>query len=160
MITQDELKSQLDYDKETGVFTWKVRNSNRVKIGQVAGNAHNCGYIELQVLGEKHLAHRLAWLYVHGEYPKIIDHINGNRSDNRICNLRNVGYKENTYNSKLRKDNKSGVKCVSFNIKLKKYEVRIFHDGKLQNYGYYENLEDAKKVADEKRKEIYGVYFR
>jgi hypothetical protein len=160
MITQEELKSQVNYDQETGIFTWKVRNSNRIKIGDQAGNYHNGGYIEMYLLGERHLAHRLAWLYVNGYMPKIIDHIDGNKLNNKISNLREVSYAENMYNSKIRSDNKSGVRCVSWNKKHQKWEVRVKIDGKLKNYGYYKELDDAAKVAEKVRKEHHTIFFK
>ena len=87
MITQSKLKELVNYDQDTGIFTWKKRTSNRIKIGDIIGNLHNCGYIEMGVNGKRYLAHRLAWLYVYGYMPKLIDHINTNKQDNRICNL-------------------------------------------------------------------------
>lgn len=160
MITQEELQSQLDYNKDTGIFTWKVRNSNRVKIGDIAGNKHNRGYIELKVFGERHLAHRLAWLYCYGNIPTMIDHIDGDRSNNRISNLREVSHAENMYNSKVRSDNKSGIRCVSWNKRNNKWEVRVKVDGKLKNYGYYADIDEATKVAELVRKTHHTAYFK
>lgn len=160
MITQSELKELLDYNQDTGIFTWKKRTSNRIKIGSVAGNLHCRGYIELKVNGIRCLAHRLAWLYEHGELPKLIDHINGDRKDNRICNLRLASYAENVYNSKIRSDNKSGVRCVSWNNRINKWEVRIKLNGKLHSFGSYEDLSLAKIVADKIRQENHNKFFR
>jgi hypothetical protein len=160
MITKSELKELLNYDKDTGIFTWKKRTSNRLKVGSVAGNNNNSGYIELKVTGIRFLAHRLAWLYEHGELPKLIDHINGNRSDNRICNLRPASYAENVYNSKIRSDNKSGVRCVSWNNRSNKWEVRIKLNGKLRNFGSYKDLTLATIVADKIRQEHHNEFYR
>ena len=81
MITQAELKEQLDYNPETGVFTWKVANSNRNKVGGVAGCLHKfTGYNVIRINKKGCKSHRLAWLYVYGEFPKgFIDHINSKR---------------------------------------------------------------------------------
>ena len=160
MITQSELKELLDYNKDTGIFTWKQRTSNRIKVGNIAGNLHSCGYIELKVKNNRVLAHRLAWLYEHGELPILIDHINGDKKDNRICNLRQASYSENAYNSKIRIDNKSGVRCVSWNKTHNKWEVRIKLDGKLKNFGNYEDLDLAKKVADKIRNLEHKEFYR
>lgn len=160
MITQEELKTQVEYNADTGIFTWKVRNSNRIKVGDEAGNYHNGGYIEMQVLGERHLAHRLAWLYVHGYIPQLIDHIDGNRLNNKISNLREATYAENAYNSKIRSDNKSGVRCVSWDKARKSWEVRIKIDGKLKHFGNYKDLDEAAKVAEKVRKEHHTSFFK
>jgi hypothetical protein len=160
MITKEELKSQVNYDQETGIFTWKVRNSNRIRIGDQAGNYHNGGYIEMQLLGQRHLAHRLAWLYVYGYTPKLIDHIDGNKLNNKISNLREASYSENAYNSKIRSDNKSGVRCVSWDKVRQSWEVRVKIDGKLKHFGNYKELDDAAKVAKKIRKEHHSCFFK
>lgn len=160
MITQSELKELLNYDKDTGIFTWKKRTSNRIKIGSIAGNLHCRGYIELKVNGIRCLAHRLAWLYEHGELPKLIDHINGDRKDNKIFNLRPASYAENSYNSKVRVDNKSGVRCVSWNKRSNKWEVRIKLNGKLHSFGSYKDLSLATIVADKIRQEYHKEFCR
>ena len=110
-LTQDRLKECLRYDPDTGYFFWIKRNSNRIKIGDRAGTKQNCdGYAEIQIDGVLRKAHRLAWLYVYGEFPQgQIDHINGDRFDNRIVNLRDATPQENTHNQNLpHKHNKSG----------------------------------------------------
>jgi hypothetical protein len=161
MITQSELKELLNYDKETGIFIRIKSNSNRAKVNCVAGNIRKDGYLEVRVCKKSYLQHRLAWLYIYGKFPdKLIDHINGNRNDNRIENLREVDYKENTYNSKVRSDNKSGVRCVSWNKKSQSWEVRVKVDKKLKHFGSYKELDDAAKVAEKVRKEHHKEYFK
>ena len=100
------LQEILDYDQETGIFTWKINQCGARKKGQIAGTKNKNGYI---VIRHKKLyyAHRLAWLYVHGIFPdSVIDHINRNKSDNRINNLRSVSHADNMYNRIA-----SGVPC-------------------------------------------------
>ncbi len=161
MLTQAELKSYLFYDKETGIFIRIKTTSNRSKINSVAGNVCSNGYMEVRVAGKSYLQHRLAWLYEYGVWPsKMIDHINGVRNDNRIENLREVDFRENTYNSKIRSDNKSGVRCVSWDKARNSWEVRVKIDGKLKHFGNYKYLEDAKSKAEEIRKQHHGKYFK
>ena len=160
MFTQEELKTQVEYNADTGIFTWKVRPNNRIKIGNKAGNHHNRGCIEMSVLGERHLAHRLAWLYVYGYIPKLIDHIDGNKLNNKISNLREATYAENAYNSKIKSNNKSGVRCVSWDKARQSWEVRIKIDGKLKHFGNYKDLDEAAKVAEKARKEHHTIFFK
>jgi hypothetical protein len=155
MITQSELKELLDYNPETGIFTWKKRTSNRIKVGSIAGSFHMCGYVEIKVGGTRCLAHRLAWLYVYGYMPKLIDHINRNKQDNKIKNLREADYSQNALNSKIRSDNSSGAKCVYFDKRNNSWEVKI----KKEYIGKYKTLEEATQKANEKRKEFAGEFF-
>lgn len=91
-VSVEQLRSLLAYDAETGVFTWRASSKGcPVRAGAVAGTAHALGYIAISIGGRKYLAHRLAWLYVNGAWPELdIDHINGNKRDNRIANLRDT----------------------------------------------------------------------
>jgi HNH endonuclease len=110
-LTQAELKEHLHYDPETGIFTRLKSIAHRVKIGDIAGCLHvGSGYVNIRVFGIHYKAHRLAWLYIHGINPcNDIDHINGNRSDNRIINLRDVTRSVNKQNTrKCSSNNKSG----------------------------------------------------
>lgn len=159
MIDQNELKKQLHYDKNTGIFTRLVSNHHSVKLGEIAGTANN-RYIMIRVNGKKYAAHRLAWLYVYGDMPKMVDHINGNPSDNRIENLRLANHFTNNYNSKLRKDNTSGLKGINWNKKCKLWAVRVSVDGVRKFLGYFDNLEFAELVVKEARDKYHGEFAR
>jgi hypothetical protein len=99
MPTAQQIRELLSYDSSTGVFTRSVRTSNRIKAGSMAGSKDRKGYLCIRVLGRTHKAHRLAWIYVHGVWPAgEIDHINGDKADNRINNLRDVSKSTNQQN--------------------------------------------------------------
>ena len=121
-LTQDRLKELLHYDPETGVFTRRVSAGGK-KAGSIAGADHNMGYRQISIGGKLYLAHRLAWLYVHGEWPGVcIDHINQVKNDNRIANLRDVPWGVNQEN-RTRKANKSGIAGVWLDKKKSLWRV-------------------------------------
>ena len=100
-LTQERLKELLHYDPETGVFRWKVDRPKGVKIGNKAGTLDQDGYRKISLDGKRFYAHRLVWLYVHGEFPfDQIDHKNRVPDDNRLVNLRQATSGENRANSK------------------------------------------------------------
>lgn len=98
-MDQATLKNLLDYNPETGVFTWRVSRPPRGRPGQQAGHDNGNGYVRLSVLGKKYYAHRLAFVWMLNEFPNNVDHINGNPIDNRWCNLRNVSQSVNMANT-------------------------------------------------------------
>jgi hypothetical protein len=144
MKEQLELKKLLHYDHQTGIFTWIKPTARRIKAGDVAGSIDHQGYAKIRINNKLYSAHRLAWLYVYGYVPKIIDHINRNRADNRIENLREVSVNQNQWNSNIRKDNKSGIKGVSFNTTKNKWVVQCTKNNKKYHGGYFNNIEEAK----------------
>ena len=111
MITQADLKKHLAYDSESGDFHW-ITTRNRCRAGNKAGTIRH-EYLTIKFLGKNYQAHRLAWLYVYGVLPVAdIDHINGCRNDNRLCNLREATRQQNCFNSLVRKNNSTGYKGV------------------------------------------------
>jgi hypothetical protein len=153
-LTQERLKEILNYDPLTGKFTRIKTNSYKLKPGCEAGSKpKKSGHIFIQVDKDLHLAHRLAWLYYYGEYPKRdIDHINGNASDNRIKNLRNCETHQNLFNRDKQKNNKSGYKNVSWCTAMNKWVVRLMIDKKYKTIGYYDNVDKANEIAISTRK--------
>lgn len=151
-ITAEYLRSILHYDQETGIFTRKVRTSNSVKVGDVAGCLEGEGYLQIQLQSRKHKAHRLAWLYIHGSWPTDqIDHINRIRTDNRIANLREVSHKQNGQNRSTQSNNTSGHPGVYWNKRDSKWQASIMHNCKHIHLGYFSILEEAvaaRKAAE------------
>ena len=157
MLTQAELQSQLHYNPETGIFTWIKNNKNHVKMGNIAGS--DChGYKMIKINNKSYSAHRLAWLYVYGIHPKVIDHINGNPADNRISNLREVTLRQNCQNSKMPKNNTSGIKGVSWHKASKKWRATLNINGKLKHLGSFLDIYLAEKAVKEAREKYHGEF--
>lgn len=147
-LTAERLRELLNYDPETGVFI-RLCDYGTAKTGDVAGGIDH-GYIQISVLGEKHFAHRLAWLYIHAVFPaNFLDHINGIRSDNRICNLREATHSENSQNQALNRRNTSGFQGVCQDKRDGKYTARVTHHGKTFSFGYHDTpeLANAAQIA-------------
>lgn len=156
MITQDELKRILKYNPYTGVFTSKVDSKNK-RSGDILGR-NSRGYTVIYIKNYNYRAHRLAWLYVHGAFPvNDIDHINGNRDDNRISNLRSVTNQENHKNKTLLSNNKHGVTGVGWCKKRLIWRVSITVDLKHVHIGYYSSLLDAA-CARKAKERLYGFH--
>lgn len=157
-LTEKYIKSILHYEKETGDWTWLVQKSNRIKPGQLAG-ALSGGYWIISVDFKRIRSHRLAFLYVTGEWPKNdVDHINGNKLDNRWCNLREATDKQNQANRKLNKDNKTGYKGVKY--KRNRWEVTLGLDGKKVYFGRYKTLRKAVEAYNRAAIKHFGEFAR
>lgn len=159
-ISQIELKERLQYDPLTGNFL-RRRPSTKGGIGTIAGGVSSSGYHSVWILGKTYQAHRLAFLYVTGNFPaQVVDHIDGNKLNNIWTNLRMCSQVENTYNRKLNKDNTSGTKGVYFNKARQKWVVQVRGQGKSGYLGLYDSLELANLVATEARELYHGAYAR
>jgi hypothetical protein len=147
MVTQSDLKELMNYDESTGIFTWsKARRG--VITNKPLGTDNGFGYLRITVCGRSYYAHRLAWLYVHGEMPKQeIDHINGIKNDNRVCNLRDVSGFDNKQN-KINPTSKSKTKIlgVSWHEKAKKWQAHICIYKQRKYLGIFETQELAKQA--------------
>lgn len=158
ILTQEILKQNLHYNPETGLFNW-IKGNNQIKIGDTAGCLHKVrSYISIKINGKDYLAHRLAWLYVHGEMPADqIDHVNHDKTDNRIANLRAVTNQENHQNRTINSNNTSGFMGVNWYKPTQKWHARIMIDGKNKHLGYFTNQADAivaRQIANVK----YGFH--
>ncbi len=149
-LVQRELKELLEYSPKTGIFIWKKRVANCIKVGDKAGHNDIHGYRVIEIKGKAYKAHRLAWLYVYGYFPGYdMDHINKNPSDNRLKNLRVVSRSCNKINTNNRRDNSSGVKGIHWSKANSKWRVEIFD----RYIGLYENFDDAvaARLTEEQR---------
>ena len=112
MLTQARLHELAHYDPATGVFTARRRTGGTITVGSVLGTLR-LGYVRVTLDGERHDAHRLAFLYMRGTMPSEVDHRNRDRADNRWCNLRSVTRSENQQNTLARRDSRVGIKGVT-----------------------------------------------
>ena len=162
MITQTELKHALDYNPGTGQFTWKNPTSTRVKVGQIAGTFHAHRYARIRINSIQYLTHRLVWLYVHGESPASgldIDHINNDRLDNRIANLRLATRQENLRNARMHKGHTNGYKGITYWAAKNLWKAQSQFNGKHVNIGCFKNREDAADAYITFAKLHFGEFY-
>ena len=157
-LTQNELKELLDYNPETGEFIWKVDRSHKVKAGDIAGCSSVIrGYKRICIDYRNYAQHRLAFLYMTGKWPdKLVDHINGNRSDNRWCNLRQANDVENACNKAMQSNNTSGHIGIWKPKGRNKFVVQV----RGKHVGYCETLEEAKEVYHREASKQFGEFYR
>lgn len=146
-IDLDGIKSFLRYEPSTGEFWWLKSNSNRVRVGDKAGSLAITGYYEISYKKQRILAHRLAWFFGYGLMPDgVIDHINGVKTDNRVCNLRCVGQLENSQNSyKPTIASRSGVRGVYQNH-VGSWIAQITANGSKMHLGSFKSIDEAKNA--------------
>jgi hypothetical protein len=158
MITQSELKELLFYNSGTGIFYWVNPTSNRVYVGKPALNMKDTGYIIIRIHRKNYRAHRLAWLYMTGKFPKeCIDHINGIKNDNRWCNLREATKQENAFNSG-KCNNKWGFKGVY--AYKNKYRAEAKISGKKHFLGTFNTPKEAGLAYKAFAKNNYGKFYK
>lgn len=162
MIDASKVRELLHYDRETGVFLWKVSPKYNIPAGSVAGgNTSNGKYRFIKINSKSYLLHRVAFLYEYGRWPAgEIDHINGDGMDNRIVNLREVDTKDNLLNRKRYTTNTSGVKGVSFHGQSSMWRARIQKFGKRTSLGLYKTKEEAMAAYDKAASEVFGEFSR
>jgi hypothetical protein len=152
-LTADRLRATFSYDAATGLFTRLISRGNR-RAGHVQTSLRNDGYNGFAIDKKLYLAHRLAWLYVYGRWPDgTIDHINRNKSDNRIENLREVTQAENLQNTIARIDCSSGLKGVQ--LRRGRWNARITVGQKRTHIGTFNSPEAAAKAYAEAARRMH-----
>lgn len=175
-LSIDLLHSLIDYDAETGILTWKARTPDMFRSTRQAPE-HSCkiwnaanagrpalatkngnGYLHGAIFGVTVTAHSVAWALHHGRWPTYgVDHENGDRTDNRIGNMRDVPDAVNAKNQKQNARNTSGVTGVSYFKRTRKWVAMIKGDGKVRNLGYFNTIEEAA-AARKSAERRYGFH--
>ena len=170
-LEPEMLRKLISYDPETGVLTWRERGreffkrdqdwrrwNNKYSLKPAGALSASSGYLNVKILDKPYSCHRVAYAIYHGAWPRHqVDHIDGDRANNRIANLRDVTHAENHRNQKVRSDNSSGVMGVYFHKKAGKWCARVKVHGQNIHIGLFEGLEEAiaaRKAADIK----YGFH--
>jgi hypothetical protein len=162
-LTAERLRELLNYDPETGVFTWRAaRNSNRAPEGKIAGwiespQKYGKQRRSIEVDQRNYKAHRLAWLYMNGEWPKrVVDHINGDSLDNRIANLRDVSQLTNIQNERAgRRNSRSGLIGAHWVARDSTWSSHIKYAGRLLSLGRFETPEAAHAAYLEAKRRLH-----
>ena len=159
-MTPEYVRALFDYDSNTGELRWKRADGRRAKVGSLAGWTTRGRYRTTRHDGRVYLNHRLVWLWHGRELPKMIDHINGDKLDNRIENLRAATPSQNQCNHPIRCTNKSGVKGVHWDKRLRKWHARVFFENRTYPLGWFTDLEQAKAAANAARTAMHGEFAR
>ena len=153
-ISQSELKSILSYDPSTGIFRWLKRISIRASVGRIAGTNNGNGYVRMSMYGVRYHAHRLAFLYMTGSLPlEDVDHVDGDRSNNRWSNLRSVSHRDNCKNQRPRAKAIQAPIGVHWDRSRSKWMASIKSGRGSKHLGRFDDLSDAmeaRRVAEQK----------
>lgn len=157
-LTYERANEVLEYDPETGILTWR-KSRPGVVAGTTAGTPVN-GYLQVQVDRIFYRAHRVCWLLQTGSWPNLLlDHINGRRSDNRWCNLREASYQQNAFNKRAHKNSKSGLIGVS-PTRNGRWQADIGYNGKVHHLGQFECIADAVAARCAAETHYFGSFAR
>lgn len=155
------LQKHFSYDPETGKVFWIKPNSSKHRPGMLAGSKSNNGYLYVQFNKKAYGLHRVIWAIHYGEQPpSYIDHINGDRSDNRIANLRSATKVENGGNRKVGRNNTSGYKGVTYRKDLGLWQARITHSRKVFHLGFFDNPQVAHQAYINAADRLHGKFAR
>ena len=158
-LTQERLKELLTYDPDTGVFRWRTRRGSS-GAGKTAGSDNGKGYIVIRIDRRIYKAHRLAWLHELGRFPPAdLDHINGQKGDNRIANLREATRSQNQANLGAPRNNTSGVKGVFWDKHAGKWVAQIRQGGR-KHLGCFSDKSEAKAAYEKAARELFGDFAR
>lgn len=152
-LTFEEAHQLFEY--KDGELYWKISPKHHNKIGKKVGYLQKSGYVVCGVAGKTYYVHRVIYLMHNNHMPEQVDHIDTNRSNNKIDNLRAATQQQNSCNGKLKTSNTSGVKGVYFNKRKQRWHARVSYYYKEIHVGYFKTLEEAEKAVKEKRDELH-----
>ena len=168
-LSAEYLRSRVNYDPLTGIFTWRERSDienlrvrrswNGKHVGCVVGNPDGQGYLQTSIDGRRYRLHQLAWLYATGEWPpETVDHKNGKRDDNRLDNLRLATNQQNQSNRGANHNSRSGRKGVSYDEKRGKWSAGIMVDGTSIFLGRFDSAEEASRAYERAARQHFGEF--
>lgn len=144
-LTNERLKELVSYEKETGNF-FRIVSVANIKCGLVIAKPSKNGYLRMHIDGYLYYLHRLAWFYEHNEWPIAIDHIDGDKTNNKIQNLRSATYGQNLQNISKKTKAISGFKGAYFHEKTKNWQAKIMVNRKTKSLGYFKTPEEAHQA--------------
>jgi len=155
-LTQELLQNLFKYNPLSGHLTWKQGRSNMVA-GSLAGCVNKSGYMVVSINSKTYRVQRVIWLYMFGRIPTgfYIDHINGNKLDHRLCNLRLATNKQNQENRAAPQNSSSGYRGVGWHKGYKKWMARISHNKQRKTIGFFENKEEAWQAYKAEAAKLY-----
>lgn len=159
-ISLEALKELMEYDPDAGVFRWLVRRNSRggkIAPGVEAGCDNGHGYVRIRISGRRYLRSRLAYYWMTGEWPELVDHINGDKADDRWCNLRLADKSTNAINSNIRVDNTAGAKGV-YKTRTGKWAAQIQKNGVNRHLGTFDTMEEAASARAESEVQLFGSF--
>jgi len=161
MLTAETVRELLDYDPVTGSLAWRKPRRGSRGVGKSAGSLEKDGYRRIRISGVQYSAHHVAWCHWHGQWPlSEMDHINGDRSDNAIANLRLATRSENEANIRLPRTNTSGFKGVHFHQQNKKFQATIGTGNRKKHIGYFDTAEEAHAAYCAAAEKFFGEFAR
>jgi hypothetical protein len=159
-LTQADVRQLFDYDPCSGQLIWKMTRGSRAKKGAVAGSLGGHRYITVRINGTLYYVHRIIWLWHYGQWPEATDHMDCNKLNNKIENLRSANPSQNQCNQLIRADNKSGVKGVRWNKGKRKWQARVQLQWKDYWLGLFDEFEQAVVAVKNARHALHGEFAR
>lgn len=160
MLTGSRLEQLLIYEAATGEFRWRG-GQKKVRPGMLAGSRDKDGYIQICIDQRVYKAHRLAWLWMHGEWPSAeIDHIDLNKANNKISNLREASKSQNMMNQSVRASSATGIKGVQFDKRRGQFTARITANGVIHRLGRFDTADMAASAYRSAAERLHGKFAR